>query len=248
VPMHVVGLVERMAGFRTIGRNLRDIRWGGAPAFVSMDTFIRLTNDPNVETVCLDGWCSPDERDAPVISRVLADLDPDADPQAVVKALRKAMSDRNDVHIQVTAEEVRSARQSFQTMRVVLLVLTVLSLITSVLGVFSVIYVTIQTRRTEIGMLKAIGITGWQLVGTFAIESLSLTVSSTLAGTAAGTGLGYLFYTSNNMMQNVPTMPAFDTVTVSFVLTMVIVASLISAMIASRGIVRQRVTQILRGV
>jgi putative ABC transport system permease protein len=133
-------------------------------------------------------------------------------------------------------------------MRVVLLVLTVLSLITSVLGVFSVVYVTIQTRRIEIGMLKAIGITSWQLVGTFAIESLALTVSSTLAGTVAGTGLGYLFYTSNNMMQNVPTMPAFDTLTVTFVLTMVVVASLISAGIASRGIVRQRVTQILRGV
>ena len=179
---------------------------------------------------------------------VLADLDPSADPQAVVKALRQAMADRNDVHIQVTAEQVRIARQSFQTMRVVLLVLTVLSLITSVLGVFSVIYVTIQTRRTEIGMLKAIGITGWQLVGTFAIESLTLTVSSTLAGTVAGTGLGYLFYSSNNMMQNVPTMPAFDTLTVTFVLTMVVVASLVSAAIASRGIVRQRVTQILRGV
>jgi len=35
---------------------------------------------------------------------------------------------------------------------------------------------------------------------------------------------------------------------VSFVLTMVVVASLVSAAIASRGIVRQRVTQILRGV
>jgi ABC-type lipoprotein release transport system permease subunit len=248
VSMHVVGLVERMAGFWGIGRNIRDIRWGGAPAFVSMDTFLRLTNDPNVETICIDKRCSPAERDAPVISRVLADLDPEADPQAVVKTLRKAMADRNDVRIEVTAEEVRTARQSFQTMRVVLLVLTVLSLITSVLGVFSVIYVTIQTRRIEIGMLKAVGITSWQLVGTFVIESLSLTVSSTLAGTVAGTGLGYLFYASNNMMQNVPTMPAFDTMTVTFVLTMVIVASLISAVIASRGIVRQRVTQILRGV
>ena len=121
-------------------------------------------------------------------------MDPAADPQAVVKALRKALSDRNDVRIKVTAEEVRIARQGFQTMRVVLLVLTMLSLITSVLGVFSVIYVTVQTRRPEIGMLKAIGITGWQLVGTFAIESLSMTVSSTLAGTIAGTGLGYVFY------------------------------------------------------
>jgi ABC-type antimicrobial peptide transport system permease subunit len=248
VPMHIVGLVERLAGFWNIGRNLRYIRWGGSVGFVSMDTFLRLTNDPNVDTICIDGVCSESERDAPVIDRVLAGMDASADPQQVVKALRKALSDRNDIRITVTAEEVRVARQGFQTMRIVLFVLTILSLITSVLGVFSVIYVTIQTRRLEIGMLKAIGITGWQLVGTFAIESLSMTVSATLTGTVAGTGLGYVFYISNNMMQNVPTLPAFDTMTVTFVLVMVIVASLISAAIASRGIVRQRVTQILRGV
>lgn len=249
VPMQIVGLVERMAGFGTIiGRNLRNIRWGGSVAFVSMDTFLRLANDPNRETICIDGVCSASERDAAVIDRVLAGMDADADSQEVVKTLRKALADRNDIRISITAEEVRAARQGFQTMRVVLLVLTVLSLITSVLGVFSVIYVTIQTRRLEIGMLKAVGITGWQLVGTFAIESLSMTVSATLTGTVAGTSLGYVFYISNNMMQNVPTLPAFDTMTVTFVLVMVIVSSLISAVIASRGIVRQRVTQILRGV
>ena len=49
-------------------------------------------------------------------------------------------------------------------------------------------------------------------------------------------------------MQNTPTIPAFDTVTLGLVLFMVIVASLISAGIASRGIVRQRVTEIMRGV
>jgi ABC-type antimicrobial peptide transport system permease subunit len=212
-----------------------------------MDTFLRLANDPNQETICIDRVCSDSERDSPVINRVLAGMDAGADPQEVVKALRKALSDRNDIRISVTAEEVRAARQGFQTMRIVLLVLTILSLVTSVLGVFSVVYVTIQTRRIEIGMLKAVGITSWQLVGTFAIESLSLTVSATLAGTVAGTGLGYVFYFSNNMMQNVPTLPAFDTLTVTFVLVMVIIASLISAAIASRGIVRQRVTQIMRG-
>jgi ABC-type antimicrobial peptide transport system permease subunit len=248
VLMRVVGLVERMAGFWGIGRNQRYIRWGGSPAFVSMDTFLRLTNDPNQETICVDGWCSASERDKPVIQRILAGMDPTADSQAVVKALREALSDRNDVMIDVTAEQVRMAKQGFQTARVILLVLTVLSLITAVLGVFSVIYVTVQTRRLEIGMLKAVGITGWQLVGTFVIESLTMTISSTLAGATAGTGLGYVFYASNNMMQNVPTIPAFDTITVSFVLVMVIVASLISAAIASRGIVRQRVTAILRGV
>jgi putative ABC transport system permease protein len=248
VHMHIVGLIDKMAGFWGIGRNQNYVRWGASPAFVSLDTFLRLTNDPNVERICVDGVCSPAERDAPVIQRILADMSPEADSQQVVKALRVALADRNDVRIDITAEQVRIARQGFVTTRVVLLVLTVLSLITSVLGVFSVIYITVQTRRLEIGMLKAVGITGWQLTGTFAIESLATTVSATLAGATAGTGLGYVFYASNNMMQNVPTKPAFDTLTVGFVLVMVILASLISAVLAARGIVRQRVTAIMRGV
>ena len=248
VPVHIVGLIERIAGFSNIGRNQRYFRWGGSPAFVSIDTFLRLTNDPNKEAICVDGLCSAFERDAPLIQRIWAGMDPTANSQEVVKALREALSDRNDVRIEVTEEEIRISRQGFQTTRVVLLILTMLSLITSVLGVFSVVYVTVQTRRLEIGLLKAIGITGRQLVGTFVIESLTMTVSATMAGTTAGTGLGYVFYASNNMMQNVPTIPAFDTITVTFVLVMVIVASLISAAIASRGIVRQRVTAILRGV
>jgi ABC-type antimicrobial peptide transport system permease subunit len=248
VHMHIVGLVDKMAGFWGIGRNQNFVRWGSSPAFVSLDTFLRLTNDPNVEQICVDGVCSPAERDAPAIQRILADMNPEADSQEVVKALRVALADRNDVRIDITAEQVRIARQGFVTTRVVLLVLTVLSLITSVMGVFSVIYITVQTRRLEIGMLKAVGITGWQLTGTFAIESLAMTVSATLAGATAGTGLGYVFYASNNMMQNVPTKPAFDTLTVGFVLVMVILASLISAALSSRGIVRQRVTAIMRGV
>jgi ABC-type antimicrobial peptide transport system permease subunit len=248
VPMRVVGLIEKMAGFWGISRNQNYVRWGGTTAFVSLDTFLRLTNDPNKEQTCLDGVCSADERDVPVIERVMAGMDPDANSEAVSKALRTALSDRNDVGIEVTAEEVRITKQGFATTRVVLLVLTTLSLITSVLGVFSVIYVTVHTRRLEIGMLKAVGITSWQLTGAFAIESLATTVSATLAGASAGTGLGYVFYMSNNMMQNLPTIPAFDWITVGFVLMMVIIASLVSATIASRGIVRQRVTEILRGV
>ena len=55
VPMHVVGLIERLAGFQNIGRNLRYIRWGGSVAFVSMDTFLRLTHDPNQDPIWSGG-------------------------------------------------------------------------------------------------------------------------------------------------------------------------------------------------
>jgi ABC-type lipoprotein release transport system permease subunit len=147
VQMHIVGLIERIAGFWNVGRNQRYIRWGGSPAFVSMDTFLRLTNDPNVERICLDGVCSPSEHDAPVLQRIWAGMEPGTDPQQVVKSLREALSDRNDLRIEVTEEQIRVSRQGFQTTRVVLLVLTVLSLVTSVLGVFSVVYVTVHTRR-----------------------------------------------------------------------------------------------------
>ena len=248
VEMQVVGLIEKLPGFFGIGRNQNFVRWGGSPAFVSLDTFLRLTTDPNQERICIDGVCSAAERDQPVVQRIMAGMDPAADAQQVVKSLREALSDRNDVWINVTAEQVRIAQQGFVTTRVVLLILTVLSLITSVLGVFSVIYVTVHTRRLEIGMLKAVGITAWQLTGTFAIESMVMTVSATLAGATAGTGLGYVFYASNNMMQNTPTIPALDTLTLGLVPVLVIVASLVSAGVASRGIVRQRVTEIMRGV
>ncbi len=243
VEMTVVGLVKRMPGFWNIGRG--NLLWGSSPAFVSLDTYLRLVQDPTQGSICPGGVCSDDERDQPVIERVFAGIDPAMSPSAVADVLRMALSDRN-LNIQIAQEQIQREQQTFQSIRLGLLALTVLSLITSVMGVFSVIYVTVQTRQTEIGMLKAIGITGRQLVGTFAIESLTATVSAALAGVAAGTGLGYVFYISDNMLRNAPLQPAFDWLTTGTVLAMVVVASLISAAIASRGIVRRRVTEIFR--
>jgi ABC-type lipoprotein release transport system permease subunit len=250
VEMEVVGLVKRMAGFWSIDGNRQSIRWGNGIAFVSSDTFLRLRNDPVEKDVCPDKVCTAAERDAPVIDRIFATTDATVPSTVIAKNVRTTFADRDDVRINITEEDIQQTRQSFKSMRIVLLVLTVLSLVTSVMGVFSVIYITVQTRRIEIGLLKAIGITGKQLVGILAIESLAMTTSATLAGAAAGTGLGYLFYISQNMMmqEHTPIQPAFDGLTVGSVLVMVIISSLTSAVFASRGIVKQRVTEILRGV
>ncbi len=249
VEMTVVGLVKRMAGFWGID-NKQSIKWGVGTAFVSLDTYLRLSNDPNKKQICPGKVCTKSERDAPVIERVFAATDPAVPEMIVADNLRTAFSDRDDLMLRITAEEVQESKEIFKKMRLVLLVLTVLSLATSVMGVFSVIYITVQTRRIEIGLLKAVGITGRQLVGILAIESLAMTVSATLSGATAGTGLGYLFYLSQNIMMQskTPMQPAFDGLTVSSVLVMVIVSSLISAVFASRSIVKQRVTEILRGV
>jgi ABC-type dipeptide/oligopeptide/nickel transport system permease subunit len=83
-------------------------------------------------------------------------------------------------------------------------------------------------------------------VGTFALESVIMTVSASLAGVTAGTVLGYVFYISNNLMRNTPTQLTFDWMTVSAILVMVVMASLVSASLAARGVVRSKVTRILR--
>ncbi|MDY7078283.1 MAG: FtsX-like permease family protein [Chloroflexota bacterium] len=244
--MHIVGLIERMPGFRGFSRNENYVRWGRSPGFVSLDTYIRLINDPAVENACARGVCSPAEREQPVITQILATTDESVDEAEVVSDLRELFADREDVWVRSTAEEIRTTEQSMRTMRVLMLIMTVLSFITSIFGVFAVVYVAVYVRRLEIGMLKAIGMRRRNLVGAFALEAVMMTVSASLAGVTAGTVLGYVFYISNNMMRNTPTQLTFDWMTTTAILVMVILASLISAVLAARGVVRSKVTNILR--
>jgi hypothetical protein len=48
------------------------------------------------------------------------------------------------------------------------------------------------------------------------------------------------------MMRNTPTQLTFDWVTTLAILIMVVLASVISAVLAARGVVRSKVTRILR--
>jgi ABC-type lipoprotein release transport system permease subunit len=246
VNMRIVGLIEHMPGFEGFSRNENYVRWGRSPGFVSLDTYIRLTTDPTVEDVCAHGYCSPIEQEQPIITQIMATVEDGADEAEVVGELRELFADRTDMWVQSTAEEIRSTEQSMRTMRVIMLIMTVLSFITSIFGVFAVVYVAVYVRRLEIGMLKAIGMHRRDLVGAFALEAVMMTVSASLAGVTAGTVLGYLFYISNNMMRNTPTQLTFDWMTTLAILVMVVLASVISATLAARGVVRSKVTNILR--
>jgi putative ABC transport system permease protein len=246
VNMRVVGLIERFPGFEGFTRNENYVRWGSSAGFVSLDTYLRLTHDPTIETVCPRGICSPDEREQPVITQILATTTEGADEEQVVTDLRELFADREDVWVQSTAEDIHTTEQSMRTMRVMMLIMTALSFITSIFGVFAVVYVAVYVRRLEIGMLKAIGMRRRELVGAFALESVMMTVSASLTGVTAGTVLGYVFYSSNNMMRNVPTQLTFDWLTTTAILVMVVLASVVSASLAARGVVRSKVTKILR--
>jgi putative ABC transport system permease protein len=222
------------------------VRYGSAEGLVSLDTYLRLTHDPKLEDVCLGGVCSAAERDEPVITTVMATTEARVDEAQVVADLRKLLADQANVRVESTAEDIRTTEQSMRTGRVVMLAMAVLSFVTSIFGVFAVVYVAVYVRRLEIGMLKAIGMRRRELVGTFALESVMMTVSASLAGVTAGTALGYIFYISNNLMRNTPTQLTFDWMTTLAILVMVTLASVVSASLAARGVVRSKVTSILR--
>jgi hypothetical protein len=246
VAMRVAGLVERMAGFEGFSRNENYVRWGQSVGFVSLDTYIRLTHDPTLGEVCAGGVCSLSEREQPIVVQLLATTEEGADETEVVAGLRELFADRAGVWVQSTAESIRSTEQSMRTVRVLMLIMTILSFVTSVFGVFAVVYVAVYVRRLEIGMLKAIGMRPRELVSAFALESVLMTVSSSLTGVTAGTVLGYVFYVSNNLMRNTPTQLTFDWLTTLAILFLVILASVASATLAARGVVRSKVTRILR--
>jgi putative ABC transport system permease protein len=176
----------------------------------------------------------------------MATVENGVDEADVISDLRELFSERTNVWVRSTAEQIRTTEQSMRTMRVLMLIMTVLSFITSIFGVFAVVYVAVYVRRLEIGMLKAIGMRRRDLVGAFALEAVMMTVSASLAGVTAGTVLGYVFYVSNNMMRNTPTQLTFDWITTAAILVMVTLASVISASLAARGVVRGKVTMILR--
>jgi putative ABC transport system permease protein len=246
VTMRVVGLIERLPGFESISRNENYVRWGESVGFVSLDTYLRLTHDPAAGPLCESSVCSPTERDQRVITRILATTTAGANEAEVVANLREVLVDKAHIWVQSTAESVRTTEQTMRTMRVLMLIMTVLSFITSIFGVFAVVYVAVYVRRLEIGMLKAIGMQRKELVGTFALESVMMTVSASLSGVTAGTVLGYVFYVTSNIMRNAPAQFTFDWLTTIAILVMVVLASVISSSLAARGVVRSKVTKILR--
>jgi ABC-type antimicrobial peptide transport system permease subunit len=55
-------------------------------------------------------------------------------------------------------EDIAQTTRMFQHLKVLMIGLTVISFITAIFGVFAVIYVAVNSRRVEIVMMRAIGI------------------------------------------------------------------------------------------
>jgi ABC-type lipoprotein release transport system permease subunit len=231
----VVGIAQRLPGFDGVGRT-RSKALDGATVFISLEGFRRVTADPK------EALPDPDD---PMVQRVLATVEADADTAAVETALHDAFDDYA-IWTRIAEEELARARASRASGQIFLLVLTLLSFVTAVFGVFAVIYVTIYARRREIGMMKAVGARNGELNGMLSLESIAMTSSAALTGILAGTTMTYVLQFIENTIAERPHQFAVDTTVMPAIIVMVVAASVLGTVFSARRIVKRKAVEILR--
>ena len=71
--------------------------------------------------------------------------------------------------------------------------IVIIAIIVSLLGVINTLAMSVIERTREIGVLRALGASRWQVRSTMLDESLMITVAGSLVGVAAGTMIGYMW-------------------------------------------------------
>lgn len=232
----VVGIIRRIPGISGITRS-RITAASGSAVFVSLDHFQRLITELNKPLP---------NSDDPIIEQVFATLQPNMTADAVALSLHNQYGTEHQFwanSLQWQLEEERSDLVFFTSL---MLALTGISFITAVFAVFAIIFISIYSRRIEIGMLKAMGMLRRELSGMLILEAIAMTLGAVLAGITAGASMGYLNYYVSRAIQQAPVIFAFDYVVIPAMVVMVILASMLGAGLSARRIVRKQAVEILR--
>jgi putative ABC transport system permease protein len=171
---HALGSVIELpiAGSRqrfTVAGVWRDyVRVQGA-AVIERDTYVRITGDGNASDAAL--W-----------------LQPDADPDAVTRAIRAALPGGEKLEIAATGELRQRSMRTFDRTFAVTYVLELVALVIGLAGLSSSFGALVLARRREFGMLRHLGMTRRQIGGMLAGQGFAVSA----LGLAVGVVLGWL--------------------------------------------------------
>lgn len=233
----VAGIAKRVGGVGTFSAKQTEVWSGQSAVLVGLTAFRRLDNDPS------RGAPDPTK---PLLSRLFAAPSAGINESDLTSDLRLRFATEDGLRITSTQETIDTIREESRTGQLFLIVLTALTSVLAVFGVFAVIYVSIYGRRGEIGMLKAMGATGRHLLRVFVGEAAIMTLSATLTGVTAGVLLAYALRISDAFSREVPTRFAMDPIVVPAMLTLMILASFISATVATHGYRKRPAIEIIR--
>ncbi len=232
----IIAIARKVPGINGIGRS-RIAAQSNSAVLISLDSFRELITPLNQPLP---------PRDKPIVERIMMTLSPGAVAQDVADEMGKRFSQDYSIWTRFLEVLLENNRRQQASQQIFLLVLTSIAFTTAVFGVFAVIYVSIYSRRIEIGMMKAMGMKRRQLTGMLNLEAIAMTLGAALAGITAGAAMAYIVFYGERALSQQPTRFAVDTTVIPFIVLMIVLASMISATFSARRIVKKPAVEILR--
>jgi putative ABC transport system permease protein len=122
--------------------------------------------------------------------------------------------------------------------------IVVIAIIVSLLGVINTLAMSVIERTREIGVLRALGASRWQVRSTMLDESLMITIAGSLVGVAAGTLIGYMWLRGVDEVLPGLTFHFPSTVAISVAIAAVVLGVL-AAILPARRAARLKVIEAL---
>ena len=126
------------------------------------------------------------------VNRIMLELHPKASPDQAIEEVKALLIERHDEEdfTCISQDAVMESLSSIiRTIALAIVGIAAISLAVAGIGIMNVMLVSVSERKSEVGLLKAVGATRRQILGIFLVEAATLSVLGGLLGLVIGTAL-----------------------------------------------------------
>jgi putative ABC transport system permease protein len=169
-----------------------------------------------------------------------------ADARPALEAKIAALLDRrySNLEMQSAADAKAEVRDEINRTFNMFNAIVLIAVVVSLLGVVNTLAMSVIERTREIGVIRALGASRWQVRATMLDESLMITIAGTLVGIAAGTLIGFMWLRGMDSVMPGITFHFPGAITV-VVAVMAVVLGALAAILPARRAARLKVIEAL---
>ena len=157
---------------------------------------------------------------------------------------------------QILVDALATANSAASSIETLFLVLGLFSVVAGAMLIVGIFVLLAEERKSEMGVLRAIGLKGRELVYSYFFEGLAYSAGSALAGTVLGVGVGYGLAVAFSLLFPQPGLPPsaiLDSFTVTFptLLTAYVIGfllTLVTVVVASWRASRLNIVRAIRDI
>ncbi len=182
-------------------------------------------------------------------SIVVVQAEPGQDLLALERSLRENRSIARQVDVSQEKSVYDKMNRSFSQVEQTMRAISLLALLVIIFGIFNVMSMTTAEKTREIGILKAIGVSQWEVAGIYLLEGLILTAAGYTVGLVVGAGVvAWLTASSAVSFVSIPLRPILTLRTILLSAGFTALLSLVGAWWPARSAAATPVVESLRAV